>query len=116
MSKKSSMSVHIAATDSRTRTKQSAIRTPSIFEGIPGAAQHFLALQQPFTILRTDQMKQTLVDIVVRISHDLGSHLGQLLRRIRTGRFALDICRRCTSLENATMQRSSSERIISDSI
>ena len=116
------MNVPTVVIGSRTRMKQRGIRTRYIFDDIPGLVRPFRASQQSFTILRIDLTRPTHVVIVGKISPDLEFPLQAVqvilpcLQQTRTGTFESDTCKKCTNLENVTTPRSSSERIISDSI
>jgi hypothetical protein len=72
---RSNTSVHSAATASRTRTRQSATKTPSMCAAIRGHVQLFLDTIGLFTILLTDLAKLTLVATAAMNSHDLDAAL-----------------------------------------
>jgi hypothetical protein len=93
MSKKSSMNAHIAAIASKIKMKLNATKTPCIYGGIHGPAQHSLDMRQPSMFLQRDLTKLILADTVERISHALGSprHLPLVIKsqslRNRIGRY-----------------------------
>lgn len=68
MSRRSNTNVHIAATVSRIRTKQSVTKIPCICAAIPGPALHSQATRLLFTHLQIGRTRPILVDTVVRIS------------------------------------------------
>jgi hypothetical protein len=122
MNKKSNTNVPIVGTDSRTKTKQNDTKTHFTFGATLGLVLLSRDMRQLFIILQIDQMKQTRVGIVATISLALEERrhlfrvLQSLLPRSKIGIFGLGICRKCTSLENATTQRNFSGRITSGNI
>ena len=106
MSKKSSTSVHIVATVSRTRMRLNDIKIRCISGVTRGLVQHYQAMPQHFIILRTGLTKLTHVAIVERIFRDRASrplrYPGQqlLLQLITIGKFGLAISRKCTRLNS----------------
>ena len=116
---------HSAAIVSRTKMKQSDIKTLSTFAAIPGLAQHYQASIELSTSLRIDQARQTCA--ATAATNFLGPDLTQLIQRLAasqsqewrptmTGNTESAISKRSTNSESATRQRSSSELITSDNI
>ena len=125
ISRKSSTLVTIAATNSRTRTKQNDIKTHSISVRTPGPAQLLPIITNEHSILpppscpivpttpiasllrRTDLPTPTSVATVALTSRTY---------HIQTGMNVVVISQRCTSSASATSRRSSSVPITSASI
>lgn len=113
MRQKSSMSAITAVIDSRTRTKRSAIRTHSTYDGIPGLALLCPPTTEHFMIQPRGLEKQTPVAIVGKNLHVRESALQDMgvKRRNRIGTSECDICRIITSSGSATAPRNSSGQI-----
>jgi hypothetical protein len=116
------MNAHTAEIASRTKTKQSDTKIPSISAVILGPALLWQDTRPSFTPLQIGPM-QILADIAVRIFLAVVSRHQHLVtdrkfpsQPTKTGKCESFICRKCINLENAITRRSSFERIISDSI
>lgn len=113
MRQKSNMNVAIAAIDSRTRMKRSAIRIHFTYDGIHGPALLCPPTTEPSMIQRRGLEKPTPVAIVGRNLHGLELALQDMgaRRRNRIGTSACDIYRITTSSGSVIAPRSSSGQI-----
>lgn len=122
---KSHTNVHPAETASRTRTRQSDTRNRCTNAATHGHAQLSPDMTGLFMILLTGLAKLTSAATVAVNSHGRDVSLIQVSRlvvmhldtpRTRTGRSVSNICKRCTSSENAGHRASSFARITLDGI